>query len=753
MLPDSGPPRLLLIDDNEGLHQDYRKILLGGTSAVAEGDDSFASAEAALFGDVSPVRHQLDIDSAYQGQEALAMVKRAAAENRPYSMAFVDMRMPPGWDGVETVEHLWQVDPQLQIVLCTAYTDYSWEEISERIDLGDRLLILKKPFENMEIRQMVSALTTKWQMTRQAALKMSDLALAVAERTKELSQRTEALRDSERRYRRLFETATDGILLLDFETGAVTDVNAALVAMLGYTRGDLLGRKFWELAPFRNVPAERTSLTALRHRNPPGAVHWPLETQSGLPLDVELVSTFDCADGVKVIQYNLRDITARTRAEARIHHMALHDALTGLPNRILLEDRLGQAVARARRSGKGVAVLVLDLDRFKDVNDSLGHHVGDQLLVETARRLRTCLRQDDTAARLGGDEFVICLPEVADGPDAAIVADRLLRALAETVLIDEHQLHIGGSVGISLYPADGQDPHELLRTADTAMYDAKASGRGTFRFFTPALNEAAQRRHNLATDVRQACTRGEFVLYYQPQNSLESGAIVGVEALLRWQHPQHGLISPVQFIPLLEELGLIIEVGRWVLRTACRQNARWQADGLPPIRMAVNVSAQQFCRGDIASTVEQALAESGLSPEWLELELTESEALDDTEASIQVTKDLKRLGISLALDDFGTGWSSMSCLMRFPLDRIKIDRSFMRNVVSDTGASALVFSIMNLAKTLGLDCIAEGVETVEQLDYLRQDQQMCAAMQGFLFSQAVPAPELEALLRSDRRLP
>jgi len=438
------------------------------------------------------------------------------------------------------------------------------------------------------------------------------------------------------------------------------------------------------------------------------------------------------------------DITDRKQAEARIHHMALHDALTGLPNRFLLQDRLTQAVALACRNQKQIAVLMLDLDRFKTINDSLGHHIGDHLLEAVSARLKGCLRKSDMVARFGGDEFVIVLPMADDGQHIEQVAQKILDTLVEPFQIEGHELQIGTSIGISQYPKDGESPETLLQAADTAMYEAKGKGRGTFCFFSPQLNEDTRRRQVLEKDLRMASARDEFVVHYQPLVSADSGSITGVEALLRWRHPQHGLISPGQFIPLLEELGLMTEVGRWVLLTACRQNVAWQREGLPAVRVTVNVSAQQFHRGNIVAAVEEVLHETGLNPKWLELELTESLTLDGSDATIRIMHDLKRTGASLSLDDFGTGWSSLSCLRRFPLDRLKIDRSFMRDVISQPAAEAVVRSIMGLAHNLGLECIGDGVETEQQLHYLQA--QMCSEIQGFLYSPAVPAAECGRLL-------
>lgn len=445
------------------------------------------------------------------------------------------------------------------------------------------------------------------------------------------------------------------------------------------------------------------------------------------------------------------NITERRQAEIRVRYMALHDALTGLPNRVLLEDRLSQAIALAGRNQKSVAVLMVGLDRFKDINDSFSHQVGDRLLEEVSRRLQASLRESDILARLGGDEFIVGIPLVTTKEDIEAVAHKVLAALGEPFQIEGHRLQISASIGISVYPTDEESPTALLQFADTAMYEAKKKGRGIYCFFAPELTRATRRRQKLESDLYLALPRGEFALHYQPLVSTNSGRIKGVEALLRWYHPEEGLISPNGFIPQLEELGLMVEVGDWVLRTACLQCVAWQEQGLPPIRMAVNVSAQQFYRGDIAGSVERTLRETGLRPELLELELTESLTLDDSELTIKIMQELKRIGVSLSLDDFGTGWSSLSYLRRFPLDRIKIDRSFMRDIASDPAAEAVVRSILNLGTNLGLACVAEGVETRQQLEYLQKHH--CGEIQGFLYSPPLPANECNSLLRFGKPLP
>jgi len=675
---------------------------------------------------------------AQDGEEGL---KRAALAQP--DLILLDVMMP-GIDGIETCRRLKasEATRAIPVIFMTALADVADKVAGFAVGGVD---YVTKPFQVEELLARVNTHLALCAIQQELAAQNRRLGEEVAVRRKAEA----ALQMSEVRYRRLFETAKDGILLLDFSTARVIDANPMLAKMFGYDVATLRGQLFHELEPFHSMPECRAALADLQANEVAFADHWALGTGETIRIDVEFVGSVYVMDGTKVIQCNFRDITDRKRAEARIQYMALHDALTGLPNRTLLEDRLNQIITRASRNEKQAAVLLLDLDHFKVINDSLGHHIGDRLLEIMATRLRDGLRASDTAARLGGDEFVIVLSEINEAAEAALVARKILKLLIEPFIIDGNTLHVGGSVGISCYPADGIDPGTLVRAADTAMYDAKRKGRGTFRFYTAELNEAAQSRLRLANDVRHACVRGEFALHYQPQIEAQSGAVTGVEALLRWYHPTQGLIGPGQFIPLLEEIGLIVDVGQWVLKTACLQSAKWARDGLPPVRMGVNVSATQFYRGDIVRMVEEVLQETGLNPALLELELTESLTLDDTETTIKIMHDLKRLGVQLSLDDFGTGWSSLAYLRRFPLDRIKIDRSFIREVDSDATAAAVAQSIMSLAQNLGLGCIAEGVETAEQRNYLQGQQ--CAEFQGWLFSPALPEQEFEAFLRASPR--
>lgn len=677
-----------------------------------------------------------NVTVAQDGEEAL----RRAEFGLP-DLILLDVMMP-GIDGFETCRRLKAnpVTADIPVIFMTALTDVADKMAAFQAGGVD---YISKPFQTEELLARVRTHLALRGARRDLARKNSTLLHEVtARRDAEAS-----LRRSELSYRRLFETAHDGILLLDGVTGRVIDANPAVAAMLGHDGDSLMGRHLWDLPSFAHIPACRGVLEDIARFETIRYDDWVLRGADEASIDVEVIGLLYQAEHRAIIQCNIRNISERKEAEARIRYLALHDALTGLPNRSLLTDRLRRAVGQARRNRQQVAVMMLDLDHFKHINDSLGHHVGDILLQTVSDRLRGCLRDVDTAARLGGDEFVILLSDVSGTEDVDVVARKMLQALKRPFPIEQHQLHIGGSIGVSMFPQDGEDPNNLLRAADTAMYDAKANGRGVHRFFTPALNEATMRRQKLASDIHQACANDEFALYYQPQFAVDGNRITGVEALLRWNHPEQGLVLPSLFIPLLEELGLIVEVGDWALMQACRQNMAWQAAGHPPIRMAVNLSAQQFYRGDIVKSVKRALDESGMDPQWLELELTEGLTLDDTETTIQIMLNLKALGISLSLDDFGTGWSSLSYLRRFPLDRIKIDRSFMSEVTTQPNAAAVVQSIFSLAQSLGLGCVAEGVETDDQLDYLKQH--LCSEIQGFLFSHPLAPEDVPGILGDD----
>jgi diguanylate cyclase (GGDEF)-like protein len=442
----------------------------------------------------------------------------------------------------------------------------------------------------------------------------------------------------------------------------------------------------------------------------------------------------------------LRHAIERHRIQMETKYFAQHDAVTNLPNRLLLSDRISQAIQLARRRNTSTAVLFLDLDRFKYINDSLGHPVGDQLLQSVSLRLLATVRDSDTVSRQGGDEFIVLLSEIAHPQHAVIGAQKILTALAAPHYLGGQELHIDGSIGISVFPGDGDDAETLIKNADMAMYDAKEKGRNNFQFFKAEMNQKMVERQTLEASLRCALERNEFLLHYQPKVNLGSGEITSVEALIRWQHPERGLVPPGQFVPIAEDCGLILKMGRWVLREACRQVRAWQLEGLPPISVAVNVSAAEFRSKDFVESVRATLSESGLDPHYLELELTEGVLMDDAEFTSSVLKELKGMGVHLAVDDFGTGYSSLSYLRKFPIDVLKIDRSFVTQITADSDDSTIVNAIINMGKSLKYLVVAEGIETQEQRAYLQSRH--CEEGQGYLFSKPLPVAQFAALLQN-----
>ena len=631
--------RVIVIDDNRAIHEDFRKILADRTRS-----DALDAAAAALFADVETPTitegPEFELDFASQGEEGYAKVKAAVQEDRRFALAFVDMRMPPGWDGMQTIEKLWEVDPNLQIVICSAYSDYSWSDIINRFGVVDRLLILKKPFDTAEVCQLACALTEKWHLAKFAHLKLNQLQSMVDEQTSALKT----------------------------------------------------------------------------------------------------------------------EIANRMMAEEQLRHDATHDVLTGLANRAMLTDRLRQCMQRSKRDGSFFAVLFLDLDRFKVINDSLGHSVGDALLIGIATRLSTCVRGLDTVARLdtgqlvrlGGDEFVLLLEKVNGPTDAIRVAERIQKAFVEPFKISGHEIFSASSIGIAVGGAAYDTPDAILRDADTALYRAKAAGVGRFEVFDGKMHATAVARLNAETELRHALDRQQFCVQYQPILSFETGEVRELEALVRWQHPERGLVQPAEFIPIAEETGMIIPLGYWVMREAAAQLRRWEAQfpWLGSLSVAVNISGKQFTDPGLLKEIEAILMETRLQPQRLHLEITETSAMECAASTMNTLQRLNDLGMQLHLDDFGTGYSSLSYLHRMPVDALKIDRSFVGNMETDAFSQSIVKTVVTLAHTLNLRVIAEGAETRQQFDLLKAAG--CDYGQGYFFAKPLPADQVVDFLASRR---
>ena len=542
--------------------------------------------------------------------------------------------------------------------------------------------------------------------------------------------------EAERFARDIIANAGDGIAVYDHELRCVL-WNGFMEELTDLEPVEALGRPATEVFPV-DEELLRRALEGETVSSPD--LHFVARWVSAIYRPYVDEETGETAGVIAVI----RDITDRKAAEQQIEYQAYHDALTGLANRRLFQEHLSLALALAQRREKQVAVLFLDLDHFKDVNDSLGHTVGDALLQQVSHRLKNVVREGDTVARVGGDEFTIVLQELSHPQDAAIVAQKVLRTIAAPMAISGHRLYVTASIGITLFPDDGEDAETLLRNADAAMYRAKAEGRNTYQMSTPELSRSTQERMIVESGLHLALEAGELALLYQPQVDVETMEVVGMEALLRWRHPQRGVILPEEFIGIAEERGLILPIGEWVLRQACLDVRRFHERGMRGFRVSVNLSARQFLDPSLASTVESALRDSGIPPETLELEITESMAMKNVHLTLAPLEQFRRAGVSIAIDDFGTGYSSLSYLKRFPIDALKIDRSFVTDLPDKFEDAAIVSSVIQLANGLGLRVVAEGVETSEQLEFLRKAG--CREVQGYYFSYPAAIEELLSLV-------
>jgi diguanylate cyclase (GGDEF)-like protein/PAS domain S-box-containing protein len=584
-------------------------------------------------------------------------------------------------------------------------------------------------------------------------LRTAELQRANALLVEDIAARKEAEHALQLRQRAI-DSSVNAILIIRAEKPdfIIDYVNPAFEQLTGYARDEVIGRPFRTLqTDYRDQPdvekicsalrEQRESHATLRSYRKDGSLFWS---------DLYISPVRDGGGRVDHFVVTQHDITATKRYQAELEYRANRDLLTGLANRNLLRDRLMQAIAYASRYGHSVWIVFADLDHFKFINDTLGHKAGDALLNKVAERLLLAVRETDTVARLGGDDFVLILPERNDERLTMGAVQRIMRAVSQPFAIEGHEFFPVCSTGVAAYPADGQDADTLIKHAEIAMYRAKENGRNDIQFYTPAMNAEALERLKFESSLRNAIEREEFVLHYQPQIDLHSGRMVGVESLIRWRHPEFGMVPPARFISLAEETGLIVPIGSWAIRQACRQVQTWPQTDSDALHVAVNLSARQFYQHDLVKTVAAALEEAELAPERLEIELTESLVMTDVERAIAVLLDLKKLGVQIAIDDFGTGYSSLSYLKRFPIDILKIDQSFVRDITEDADDAAIVLSIISLAHNLRLKVIAEGVETAEQLAFLGEHG--CDQVQGFYFSRPLPAQELRALLKSGEHL-
>jgi diguanylate cyclase (GGDEF)-like protein/PAS domain S-box-containing protein len=659
--------------------------------------------------------------------EALNELPCADAQGSPgadrYAAVLVDLSLPDS-SGIETFDRLFLAAPQIPILILAAAQDESIAKLA--VQRGAQEYLLKGRLDAYSWPKAVT------RMIERAA-------------------NTEALFEQNERAQVTLNSIGDAVVSTDV-AGRVTYLNVVAESLTGWSQIEAAGH------PLEDVFRIIDGTTRAEARNPmefairenktvsltPNCV---LIRRDGAesPIEDSAAPIHDRHGQVTGAVMVFHDVTAARATTLRMVYLAQHDSLTDLPNRILFNDRLTEAMALASRYRRQLAVLFLDVDRFKHVNDSLGHEIGDRLLQSIAQRLLSCVRASDTVSRQGGDEFVILLSELTHAQDASVCADKILETLRTPHRIDELDVQVTASIGIVTYPDDGADCETLMKHADFAMYHAKDNGRDNRQFFKRDLNLRAEKRQSLEDSMRHALERQEFAVHYQPKVNLQNGEIVGVEALIRWLHPELGLVSPAKFIPIAEECGLMVPIGRWMLGQACHQAQAWQEIGLAPIRIAVNISAAELRATDFLRGVGVILAETGLDPHLLEFELTETFMVQDSTAMLAVLRDLKRLGIKLALDDFGTGYSSLNHLKRFPIDTLKIDRSFVRTVTTNADDASIVCAVISMGKNLHMRVVAEGVETREQLAFLQDHE--CPFGQGYYFSKPLTGQACIRLLR------
>lgn len=699
---------ILIVDDEQAM-RDSLSLLLSGAGFTCE--------------------------TAGDGSEAIALCEQAE-----YPVLLLDLQMP-GVGGHEVLEVLQSREATTRVVVVSGET--SFEAVRDSLQQGAYDFI-RKPYLAEELLTTVRNALASYQLQLE-------------------HRRVEkALKESEELHRYIVNNSPDFVYVLNSE-GHFTFVNDTAEELLGYTREELLGKHYSELVFEEDLPLARY---VFNERRTGARSSRNVELRLKLKTDEEESRTFDThllsielssvgmynqshqgSAGTFVGTYGCaRDMTERKRSEELINFQAYHDQLTALPNRALFEDRLGQALAHSRRYKQSLAVMFVDLDRFKLINDTLGHALGDRVLQIVAERIQGCLRAEDTLSRFGGDEFTILLPQLEEEQDAAVVAEKILARIADPYLIDGHDMFLSASIGIALSPDAGETRDSLLRAADVAMYHVKGEGKNGFSFYQKSMTAGWGEHLSLERDLRRAIESGQFELFFQPKVHAESHRIVGMEALIRWRHPERGLIYPNEFIPLAEDSRLIIPIGNWVFWSACAEMRRWREQGLPPVQVSINISAVQIEQADFVERILETLSEFELAGDQIEVEVTEYGIMKNREAAAKKLGQLSNHGISIAVDDFGTGYSSLSYLQQFPVNTLKIDKSFVQKIEREDSEACIVDAIVSMAHGLRLHMIAEGVETEAQLNYLRNAG--CSEVQGHLFSAAQSAPQTLELLRS-----
>ncbi|HEY9202166.1 MAG TPA: EAL domain-containing protein [Gammaproteobacteria bacterium] len=709
--------RILIIDDDARIHEDFRKIL--GEKTV---DSEFDQLEAALFSDQQHSSAGIDyeLDSAYQGEEGYQKVVKAQQQGRPYAMAFVDMRMPPGWDGLETIKQIWSIDTQIQLVICTAYSDYSWNEVLYHLGASDRLIILKKPFDMVEVQQIATALTTKWRLSCESM------------------SRLRQVEESEEKYRAVVDSVEDAIMTLDAE-GNILFVNHNPWHMINQA----VGHNYYAGIKDEYRSKVMESVNQVFSTGQKKNIEYAAQAEGDNTVWSEgRISPYYKDNKVVAATLVASNISARKELDWQLRH----DELTGLANRAYFLSYL-ETCLKQREASQMFAVLFVDLDHFNLTNDCFGHEVGDKLLVQVAKLLSKHVKQDEMLARLGGDEFAMlkCADNGRQELEAFILLIREL--LAQAVQVDGFDIYSSASIGVVIIDEADLSANELLRDADAALYHAKSKGRNRHEYFDQEMRKRVVQRVQLGNELREAIRQDQFEVYYQPIVDIVEGKLQGFEALIRWQHPQKGMVPPDEFIPVAEETGLIFAITRMVLEKVCHQLDLWTQQGVEDIKVSVNCSARDFNEGRLKQTISEVVEASGIDINRLALELTESSIMEDVESSMQTMRELSEMGVTVSIDDFGTGYSSFSYLKQFAIAKLKIDREFIRDIPHNEDDAAIVEAIIAMAKRLKIRVVAEGVETREQLQFLQNAG--CDLVQGYLLGKPMPEAQASQCLQDD----
>ncbi len=671
-------------------------------------------------------------DAAIGGQEAICQL-----DQNNYDLVLLDLHMPYV-SGHDVMDYINGNKIDTSVIIVSGETSF---EAAKNACTQGAYDFLRKPYATDEL------IITITNALKEKRLKKQNLFMQ------------QQLSESERLHRYIVNTSPDIIYILD-QDGHFTFINERIESLLGYSKEEIVGKHYSFLVHHDDMEqakyvfnerrvgtrAAKNIELRLKCKDDGKSRHFNNRT---LPIELSAMGMYT-GDSQSSSSYTgtygvARDVTERKIAEETINFQAYHDLLTKLPNRALLRDRLSLAISQAKREDEKLAVMFLDLDRFKNINDSLGHMIGDELLQQVSMRLKECIRAADTLARFGGDEFTLLLPKLHNGrDDASKLADKITHTLKQPFIIDGHELYVSASIGIALYPHDGSNIDTLIKHADVAMYHVKGQGKNGYKFYSNEMNVPYLEKLSLDTGIHRALDSNEFNLVYQPQVNLRTGEIVGVEALLRWEHPEHGAISPSEFIPFAEESGLIIDIGYWVIQTACAELNRWRTAGLPEIRMSINISARQLMEDNIVKNIISIMKDYDVPGQCIELEITENAIMDDMDSIIRKLQELSGHGITIGIDDFGTGYSSLSYLHKLPIHTLKIDRTFLKESRINKGDNTIINTIVAMAKGLGLNVIAEGVESQAQLEYLREID--CSEAQGFLFGKPLPAEVISQLL-------